>query len=101
MRLFSTQREFTAYGPSYWAVMAVFAIGSGLLIWVGRLQTESQAWGLGPILGAVTTAICAALLVYSLMPPTFAKPGSPSTPRITTTLSGPEQRSAGRLPRRP
>ena len=31
--------------------MAVFAIGSGLLIWVGRVQTESQAWGLGPILG--------------------------------------------------
>jgi len=31
----------------------------------------------------------------------FAEPGSPSTPRIATTLSGPEQRSAGQLPRQP
>jgi hypothetical protein len=31
----------------------------------------------------------------------FAEPGSPSTPGIDTTLSGPEQRSAGQLPRQP
>jgi hypothetical integral membrane protein (TIGR02206 family) len=73
IRLFSTQREFTAYGPSYWAVIAVFAIGSGLLIWVGRLQTESQARRLGRILGAVTAAIYGAVLVYSLMPPTIGE----------------------------
>ena len=71
MGLLSAQREFTAYGPSYWAVMAVFAIGSGLLIWVGRSQTESQARRLGRILGAVTAAIYGSVQVYSLMPPTI------------------------------
>jgi hypothetical integral membrane protein (TIGR02206 family) len=73
MGLFSAQREFTAYGPSYWAVIAVFAIGSGLLVWIGRSQTESQARALGRLLGAVTAAIYSAVLVYSLMPPTLSK----------------------------
>jgi hypothetical integral membrane protein (TIGR02206 family) len=71
LELFSAQREFTAYGPSYWAVIAVFAVGSGLLVWVGRSQTESQARRLGRILGAVTAAIYGLVLVYSLMPPTI------------------------------
>jgi hypothetical integral membrane protein (TIGR02206 family) len=73
MGLFSTQPEFTAYGPSYWAVIAVFAIGSGLLVWVGRSQTESQARRLGRILGAVTAAIYGTVLVYSLIPPTISE----------------------------
>jgi hypothetical protein len=47
MDLSSAQREFTAYGPSHWAVIAVFAIGSALLVWIGRSQTESQARRLG------------------------------------------------------
>lgn len=67
------QREFTAYGPSYWVVIAVFVIGSGLLVWVGRSQTKSQARRLGRILGAVTAAIYAVVLVYSLMPPTISE----------------------------
>jgi hypothetical integral membrane protein (TIGR02206 family) len=69
--MFSAQREFTAYGPSYWAVIAVFAIGSALLIWIGRSQTESQARRLGHILGALTVAIYGSTLVYSLIPPTI------------------------------
>jgi len=73
MELFSTQREFSAYGPSHWAVIAVFAIGSGLLIWVGRSQTESQARCLGRILGTVTAAIYGLVLVHSLMPPTIGR----------------------------
>ncbi len=71
--LLSAQREFTAYGPSYWAVIAVFAIGSGLLVWVGRSQTEPQARRLGRILGAVTAAIYGVMLVYSLVPPTISE----------------------------
>jgi hypothetical protein len=57
MELFSAQRQFTAYGPSYWAVIAVFAIGSALLIWIGRSQTQEQARRLGRILGALTAGI--------------------------------------------
>jgi hypothetical integral membrane protein (TIGR02206 family) len=73
MGLFSAQPEFTAYGPSYWTVIAVFAIGSGLLVWVGRSQTEWQARRLGRILAAVTAAIYAVMLVYSLIPPTIGQ----------------------------
>ena len=71
MELFSTQREFSAYGPSYWAVIAVFAIGAALLVWIGRRQTESQARRLGRILGVLTAALYGAGLIYSLIPPSI------------------------------
>ena len=71
MGLFSTQREFSAYGPSYWAVIAVFAIGAALLVWIGRRQTESQARRLGHVLGVLTAAIYGAGLIYSLIPPSI------------------------------
>lgn len=61
-------REFSAYGPSHWAVLAVFAIGSAALVWFGRRQTESQARLLGRVLGALTAAIYAAGFVYVLFP---------------------------------
>ncbi|PIB79949.1 TIGR02206 family membrane protein [Mycobacterium celatum] len=62
-------REFSAYGPSYWAVITVFAIGAGLLVWIGRRQTASQARRLGRILGLLTAAIYGAVVIYSLIPP--------------------------------
>jgi hypothetical integral membrane protein (TIGR02206 family) len=71
MDLFSTQREFSAYGPSYWAVIAVFAIGAGLLVWIGRRQTEAEARRFGRILGVLTAAIYGSVLIYSLIPPTI------------------------------
>jgi hypothetical protein len=52
--LISARREFSAYGSSHWAVLAVFAIASGALVWIGRRQSESQARLLGRVLGAVT-----------------------------------------------
>jgi hypothetical integral membrane protein (TIGR02206 family) len=64
-------RQFTAYGPSHWATIAVFVIGAGLLVWVGRTQTERQAQRLGRILGAVTAVIYAAILIYVLIPPSI------------------------------
>jgi hypothetical integral membrane protein (TIGR02206 family) len=73
MGLFSAESEFTAYGTSYWAVIVVFAIGSALLVWAGRLQTESQARRLGRILAAATAAIYGVMLVYSLVPPTIGR----------------------------
>jgi hypothetical integral membrane protein (TIGR02206 family) len=69
MELLSTAREFSAYGPSHWAVLAVFAMGAALLVWIGRRQTESQARRFGRILGALTAAIYGAVLIYSLFPP--------------------------------
>src|SRR5271166_6776227 len=73
MELFSPRREFTAYGPSYWVVIAVFAIGAALLVWIGRRQTETQARRFGRILGVLTAAIYGSVLVYSLTPPTIAR----------------------------
>lgn len=62
---------FTAYGLSYWGAIAVFAIGAVLLVWLGRRQTDAQARLLGRLLGLVTAAIYAAILVYSLIPPSI------------------------------
>ena len=70
--LISAKREFSAYGPSHWAVLAAFAIGSAALVWIGRRQSESQARLLGRVLGAVTAVVYGAELVHSLLPPTIA-----------------------------
>ena len=64
-------RQFTAYGPSHWAVLAVFAIGAVVFVWVGRRQTAQQARLLGRILGAVTALIYAAILIYIVTPPSI------------------------------
>jgi hypothetical integral membrane protein (TIGR02206 family) len=64
-------KEFSAYSPSHWGVIAVFVIGAVLLVWVGRRQTQRQARRLGRILGATTAVIYAAILIYVLTPPTI------------------------------
>jgi hypothetical integral membrane protein (TIGR02206 family) len=71
MELFSAQREFTAYGPSHWAVLGLFVIGSAALVWFGRRQTEPQARLLGRVLGALTLAVFGVALVYKLIQPTI------------------------------
>jgi len=71
MTLFSAQRQFSAYGPSHWAVIAAFAVGAALLVWIGPRQTVSQARCLGRILGGLTAAIYGAVFTYSLIPPTI------------------------------
>lgn len=53
-------REFTAYGPSHWAVLAVFALGSAALVWIGRRQGRRP----GRVLGAVTAGVYGVVLVY-------------------------------------
>jgi hypothetical integral membrane protein (TIGR02206 family) len=52
-------------------VLAVFAIGAVLLVWIGRRQTEAAARTLGRTLGALTGLIYAAVLVYSFIPPSI------------------------------
>jgi hypothetical integral membrane protein (TIGR02206 family) len=60
------ERQFSMFGPSHWAVLGLFAIGSVLLVWIGRRQTESQARLLARVLGVLTAALFGAKLVYSL-----------------------------------
>jgi hypothetical integral membrane protein (TIGR02206 family) len=64
-------RQFSAYGPSHWGVIALFAIGAVILVWAGREQTAAQARRVSRILGTVTGVIYAAILVYMLTPPTI------------------------------
>ena len=57
------------YGPSHWAVLALFVVVAVLLVVVGRRQTDAQSRTLGRILGALTAVIYAAVVVYSFVPP--------------------------------
>jgi hypothetical integral membrane protein (TIGR02206 family) len=64
-------KQFSAYGPSHWGVLGLFAVGAAVLVWIGRRQTEPRARRLGRVLGAVTALIYAAILSYVLIPPTL------------------------------
>ena len=67
--MFYAQREFSAYGPSHWVVLAVFAIGAALLVWAGRRQSESQARVFGRVLALLIVAAFGLALVYKLIRP--------------------------------
>src|SRR6185312_4533306 len=69
VELLAAQREFSAYGPSHLAVLAVFVVGAVLLVWVGRRQTEAQARVLGRVLAVLILAAFAVALVYKLIRP--------------------------------
>ena len=62
-------REFHQYGPSHLAAMALSGCGAVALVWLGRMQTDSQARMLGRVLGATTAAIYAVVLIAGLHPP--------------------------------
>src|SRR5246127_5469540 len=68
----SATRQFSAFGPSHWTVLAVFAIGSAALVWTGRPETESQARRFGRALAALTMAIFSVALLYKLVQPSIA-----------------------------
>jgi hypothetical integral membrane protein (TIGR02206 family) len=69
MEQLSAQREFSAYGPSHLAVLAVFVIGAVALVWIGRRQTDEQARLLGRGLAALILVTFIVALVYKLIRP--------------------------------
>jgi hypothetical integral membrane protein (TIGR02206 family) len=69
METLSAQREFAAYGPSHLVVLAVFAVGAVLLIWLGRRQTESQARLFGRGFALLIVAAFLVAFVYKLIRP--------------------------------
>jgi len=71
IELFSAHREFSAYGPSHLVVLAVFAIGAALLVWIGRRQSKAQARLLGRVLAVLIVAAFSVALVYKLVRPTI------------------------------
>jgi hypothetical integral membrane protein (TIGR02206 family) len=68
----SATRQFSAFRPSHWTVLVVFAFGSAALVWIGRRQNESQARIFGRVLGAITMAVFIVALVYKLVQPSIA-----------------------------
>ncbi|RDH74394.1 TIGR02206 family membrane protein [Mycolicibacterium moriokaense] len=82
-----THRQFTAYGPSHWAVLAVFVIVAVVLVWVGRRHGDSQARLLGRVLGALTGVIYAAVFVYSLIPPSIDRSVPLQLTDLATTVT--------------
>jgi hypothetical integral membrane protein (TIGR02206 family) len=71
MELLSAQREFSAYGPSHVVVLGIFVVGAAALVWIGRRQTESQARGLGRVLGVLIAAAFSVALIYKLVQPSI------------------------------
>lgn len=67
--LLSAYREFSAYGPSHLAVLALFAVGAVLLVMVGRRLTEAQARLVSRGLAALLLAAFLVALAYKLVDP--------------------------------
>lgn len=65
----SAYREFSAYGPSHLAVLALFAVGAVLLVMVGRRLTEAQARLVSRGLAALLLAAFLVALAYKLVDP--------------------------------
>ena len=56
-----------AYGPSHVTVLAVFAIGAALLVWIGRRQTEAQARRFGRGFALLILAAFLVALIYKVL----------------------------------
>nr|WP_090281484.1 TIGR02206 family membrane protein [Mycolicibacterium komanii]CRL77924.1 putative integral membrane protein [Mycolicibacterium komanii] len=67
--MYQAQRQFEAYGPSHLVVLAIFAVGVGLLIWLGRRQTEAQARVFSRVFALLILAAFVVALVYKLIRP--------------------------------
>lgn len=65
----SAYREFSAYGPSHLAVLALFAVGAVSLVMVGRRLTEAQARLLSRGLAVLLLAAFLVALAYKLVDP--------------------------------
>ncbi|WP_068176325.1 TIGR02206 family membrane protein [Mycobacterium sp. UM_CSW] len=63
--------QFSAYGPSHWIVLAVFAIGAAALVWLGRRHHNAHSRRLGRVLGAATLAVFSVALLYKLVQPSI------------------------------
>lgn len=67
--LLQTERTFSPYGPSHWAVLIAMALGALLLVWLGRRHRDTRASQLfGRSFAAVIAVFAVAMLVYRLLP---------------------------------
>ncbi|WP_040834297.1 YwaF family protein [Nocardia brevicatena] len=69
-----TARDFSAYGPSHWAVLAVFAAGALSVVLIGRKQRNTRtARRFGRAFGAVTLMLYVVIYLSTLFPPTIGR----------------------------
>ncbi|MFD0362689.1 TIGR02206 family membrane protein [Nocardia sp. GCM10030253] len=65
----SALREFSAYGLSHWIVLAVFAVGSVLVVRIGRRhRSASAARHFGQAFGAAILALYLVIYLYAMIP---------------------------------
>jgi hypothetical integral membrane protein (TIGR02206 family) len=59
-------REFAVYGPSHWAVLAVFVLGAVSVVLVGRRQRLAAARLFSRVFAALVLALQLAIQIYSM-----------------------------------
>ncbi|MGY2032398.1 YwaF family protein [Nocardia gipuzkoensis] len=70
----SALREFSAYGPSHWVVLAVFAAGAALVVWVGRRHRSPEGERrFGRVAGGATLLLYLAIYFSAMVPPTVGR----------------------------
>jgi hypothetical integral membrane protein (TIGR02206 family) len=67
-----TDARFEAYGPSHWAVLAVFVVGLGLVVWWGRRHRGDPVEDrTGKAVAALLAVVALAMQAYQLTPGDF------------------------------
>jgi hypothetical integral membrane protein (TIGR02206 family) len=70
----SALREFSAYGPSHWVVLAVFAAGAALVVRVGRRHRSPEGERrFGRVAGGATLLLYLAIYFSAMVPPTVGR----------------------------
>ncbi|AEF39117.1 YwaF family protein [Hoyosella subflava] len=68
------QDEFSAYGVSHWAVVAVFAVGAFAFVKIGRSHKDTAAAvRFSRVLGIIAIVLYAGIFIYSMIPPSVGR----------------------------
>lgn len=85
----STAREFSAYGPSHWVVLAVFAAGALLVVLIGRRQRNTRtAHRFSRAFGAVTLVLYLVVYLSTMFPPTIGRSVPLRLTDLATVVAG-------------
>ncbi|MBF6228649.1 TIGR02206 family membrane protein [Nocardia abscessus] len=70
----SALREFSAYGPSHWVVLAVFTAGAALVVRIGRKHRSPEGERrFGRVAGGATLLLYLAIYFSAMVPPTLGR----------------------------
>lgn len=84
-----TARDFSAYGPSHWIVLAVFAVGALSVVLIGRRQRNTHtARRFSRAFGAATLMLYAVIYLSTLFPPTIGRSVPLRLTDLATVVAG-------------